>query len=352
MTGTPVRIALVGYGKGGRFFHAPLIGHAEGCELAAVVARSAERRAEVAADHPGLPVYGGIAELPGDDVDAVVVTTPLDSHVALVREAVDRGLPVVCDKPFAPDAAAARETVLAAERAGVLLTVYQNRRWDADFRTVRDVVGSGALGEVVSFESRMEQYLPDTGVPTSGGGVLLDLGSHAVDQARVLFGPVRSVYAEVRAVRGGNGLDDRSFAALRHRDGVTSHVTVSLTSQGEPLPRFRVVGDAATVVVPDDDGQTERLLTGRTPADDGAAWGTVPESRWGQVFRGGVATPVPSRTGSWSSFYTGLARAVRGEAPPPVDPWDAVATLEVLDAARRSAATGQVIELPEHSPEG
>jgi predicted dehydrogenase len=281
MTTSPVRIGLVGYGKGGRYFHAPLIDQAEGCLLAGVVVRSASRRAD-----------------------------------------------------------------LAAERAGVPLTVYQNRRWDADFLTVRDVLRAGEVGEVVVCESRMEQFLPETGFPTTGGGVRLDLGSHAVDQLRCLFGPVESVYAETR-VLPGHGLDDRFFAALRHRSGVSSHVLCSLTHQGEPGSRFRVVGTAATLVVEDDDGQTDRLLSGRTPADEAAGWGTVPESRWGRLHRGGVATPVPSATGSWSSFYSGLARALRDGAPLLVDPWDAVATLEVLDAALVSARTGQVVQLPE-----
>ena len=116
----------------------------------------------------------------------------------LVREAVELGLPVVCDKPFAPDATMARETVLAVERAGVLLTMYQSRRWDADFRTVPQVVTDGALGEVLLFESRMEQPPQQEGLPVTGGGALLDLGSHPVDQALHLSGPVGSVYAELR----------------------------------------------------------------------------------------------------------------------------------------------------------
>ncbi|MGY1643384.1 Gfo/Idh/MocA family protein [Geodermatophilus sp. SYSU D00703] len=343
MTPPPVRIGLVGYGRGGRYFHAPLIAHAEGCELAGVVVRSPERRADLAADSPGVPAYGSLADLARAGVDAVAITTPLDTHVALVREAVDRGLPVVCDKPFAPDAATARDAVTAAEQAGVPLSVYQNRRWDADFLTVRDVLASGDLGEVLAFESRIEQFVPETGVPTSGGGVLRDLGSHLVDQALLLFGPVRSVYAEVHD-RPDGGLDDRFFLALHHDGGVTSHLVGSLTLQGEPRSRFRVVGTAAACLVEDDDGQADRLLSGRTPATEGERWGTVPESRWGRVYRGGTATPVPSRTGSWSSFYAGLARAVRGEGPLPVDPWDAVAALEVLDAARLSATTGQVVE--------
>jgi len=336
-----VRIGLVGYGTGGRFFHAPLIEAADGCELAGVVVRSAPRRADLAADRPGVPAHGSLAELAAAGVDAVVITTPLDTHLALVHEAVGLRLPVVSDKPFATDAAAAREAVLAAERGGVLLSVYQNRRWDADFLTARQVLASGALGEVVSFESRMEQPPPANGLPTTGGGVLLDLGSHAVDQALVLFGRVHSVYAELHVLPGG--FDDRFFTALRHESGVLSHVLGNWGSQGEPGPRFRITGAAATCVIEDADGQTERLLTGRTPAADGAAWGTVPESRWGRLYRGGAGTPVPSCTGAWTSFYAGLARAVRGEEPPPVDPWDAVAALEVLDAARRSASSGQVV---------
>jgi len=342
---TPVRIGLVGYGKGGRLFHAPLIRHAEECVLAGVVVRSRERRAALAADLPDVPVAGSLAELADAGVDAVVVTTPLDSHVELVREAIGLGLPVVCDKPFARDATAARETVLAAERAGVLLSVYQNRRWDADFRTVQQVVTSGDLGDVVRFESRMEQPPQPEGLPVTGGGALLDLGSHAVDQALHLFGPVRSVYAELRMAPGEVGVDEGFFVALRHDGGVISHVTGNWARQGEVASRFRVDGAAATLVVPDDDGQTAQLMAGRTPESDGSEWGTVPESRWGSVHRGGVAVPVPAQRGDWSAFYSGLARAVRGDGPPPVDPWGAVAALEVLDAARAGAAGGQVVDV-------
>jgi predicted dehydrogenase len=350
MTGSPVRIGLVGYGRGGRYFHAPLITAAEGCELSGVVVRSAERRTGLAADHPGVQAYGSLAELADGGIEAVVVTTPLDSHVPLVREAVDRGLPVVCDKPFAVDAATARDTVLAAERAGILLSVYQNRRWDADFLTVARMVGSGELGDVVTFESRMEQYPQPEGLPMTGGGALLDLGSHAVDQARFLLGPVGSVYAELHHLPEDSAFDDRFFLALQHEGGASSRVIGHWALQGDLGQRFRVDGTSATLVVPDDDGQTAGLLAGRSPVDEQDAWGTVPESRWGRVYRRGVATPVPAERGSWSVFYTGFARAVRGEAPPPVDPWDAVATLEVLDAARRSATTGQVVSLRPVSP--
>jgi predicted dehydrogenase len=345
MTGAAVRIGLVGYGNGGRFFHAPLIAAAAGCRLAGVVSRSPARRAELARDHPGVPAFDRLADLAAAGVDAVSISTPLPTHLPLVAEAVALGLPVACDKPFAADAAAARAAVEAAERAGVLLSVYQNRRWDADARTVRRVVASGALGEVVAFESHLEQAPPAGSLPTSGGGVTLDLGSHAVDQAIWLFGPVGSVYAEIGHAQGPDPLDDRFFAACRHRGGVRSRLWCSWGLQGEPVARFRVVGRSATYSADGDDGQEGRLLAGRTPASEGDAWGSVPEAGWGRIWRAGAGEPVPAERGSWETFYAGFAAAVRGETSVPVDPWDAVAALEVLDAARASAATGRVVDL-------
>jgi predicted dehydrogenase len=291
--------------------------------------------------------YDSLADLAAARVDAVAISTPLPTHVPLVREAVALGLPVVCDKPFAPGAAAAREAVELAERAGVPLSVYQNRRWDADMRTVAKVVASGELGEVVAFESRLEQGPPPGGPTTTGGGALLDLGSHAVDQAMLLFGPVAGVYAEVNASRELGGLDDRFFAALRHRGGVRSHLWGNWALRGEQVARFRVVGAAATYAVAGDDGQTERLLAGLTPATQGDDWGSVPPAGWGRVYRDGTGTPVPAERGAWTSFYAAFAAAVRGDGRPPVDPWDAVAALEVLDAARASAAEGRVVQLGE-----
>jgi predicted dehydrogenase len=346
---TPVRIGLAGYGRGGRFFHAPLIGLAPECTLAGVLTRSPPRRAELAGDFPGLPVAGSLAELAAAGIEAVVISTPLDTHEDLVREAIALGLPVVCDKPFTPDGASARALVDEAERSGVPLTVYQNRRWDADFRTVRELVESGTLGEVTGFESRMEQYPPPGGFSATGGGVLRDFGSHVVDQALHLFGPAAVVYAEVH-VRPEDGFDDRFFLSVRHAGGVTSHLRGDWTLHGAPGPRFRVTGCTGTFAVESDDGQSERLLSGKAaePGPFGTLpFGAVPEARWGRIYRGESVPPepVPAQPGRWSSFYSAFARAVRGEGALPVDPRDAVAALEVLDAARRSAARNEVVRL-------
>ena len=345
----PVRIGLVGYGKGGRFFHAPLITAAAGCELAGVVTRSAQRRSDLERDHPGTAAYDDLAQLASAGADAVAISTPADTHVPLVLEAVSLGLPVVCDKPFALQPAAARQALGAAERAGVPLTVYQNRRYDADFLTVRAVIGSGELGRVTRFESRMEQYSPADGIPASGGGILLDLGAHIADQALLLFGPVMSVYAELDDASGRPG---RFFIAMRHTGGVVSHLVGDLLLHGVPGRRFRVFGTIASYDVDAFDGQADELMAGGSPAGSGGAWGVVPRERWGRLHVGHTTRPWPSERGDWTEFYTSFARAVRGRGALPVDPWDAVAGLEVLEAAQRSAATGQVVALNPGAPPG
>ena len=153
----PVRFGLVGYGFGARWFHAPLIASADECELVAVATRSAERRALVNAEHPGATVVDDLAGLKAAGVEAVTISTPADTHIPLCQEALELGLAVVVDKPFALTAADARSAVDLAERLGVLLSVYQNRRWDSDFLTVRALVDDGTLGRITRFESRFER---------------------------------------------------------------------------------------------------------------------------------------------------------------------------------------------------
>jgi predicted dehydrogenase len=336
---TDTRIGLAGYGFGGRIFHAPLIAAAPGVELAGVVTRSSERRAELQRDHPGTPAFDSLADLAAAGAQAVAISTPADTHVPLALEAIELGLAVVSDKPFALDANQARTAIDAAERAGVTLSVYQNRRWDSDFLTVRRLLDSGELGEVTLFESAFERYAPDEPVPAAGAGILLDFGSHLVDQALTLFGPVASVYGEVA---GAGELEERFFAVLEHAGGMTSHISGDWV-QGAPAPRFRVRGTRGAYVVWGMDGQEPALIAGERPGTD--AWGTEPPERWGRLQRGETSEPVPSERGRWDAFYPAFAAAVRGEGPVPVDPRDAVASLTIIDAIRESAARRRTLEL-------
>jgi len=344
MSVSPVRIGLVGYGFGGRRFHAPLIASTGACEFVGVVTRSPERRELLAREHPTTPAYDSLTDLAAAGAEAVAISTPVATHIQLAQEAVGLGLAVVCDKPFAPEDAAARETVELAQRSGVVLSVYQNRRWDSDLLTVRRLIADGTLGPVGRFESRFERFVPERGPSIAGGGVLLDFGSHLVDQALVLFGPAHAVYAEMHLREDRSGLDDDFFLALSHDSGVRSHLWGSYL-QGAPGPRFRVAGTRGTYVVDGVDGQEAALVAGLSPATEGERWGVEVTDRWGRLRRGEEGEPVPTERGRWDTFYPAFAAAVRRDAQPPVDPWDAVASLEVLGAARTSALEGRTVAL-------
>jgi scyllo-inositol 2-dehydrogenase (NADP+) len=347
-----LRAAIIGYGLAGRFFHAPLIAATEGLVLSTVVTSSPERQAQVSREHPGAQVLGSPTELwaAASDHDLVVIATPNRAHAPLAGKAIDHRLPVVVDKPLAMTSGEAAELISHAERASTLLTVFQNRRWDSDQLTLARLLAEDRLGTVVRYESRFERWRPsasaeawrDTSSPELGGGQLLDLGSHLVDQALVLFGPVTHVYGEVEAVRGAAG-DDDAFLALRHAQGAISHLRASAVTAA-PGPRLRVLGTKAAFVVRDVDGQEDALRAGARP-DQGPEWGSEPEAHWGQLVAGEDSVPLPSERGDWPRFYALLVRALRDGGPPPVDPHDAVAALGVIEAARLSAASRQVVAL-------
>jgi len=337
-----MRIGLVGYGLGGRLFHAPFIVSTPGCELAGVVTRSSERRTEVERDHPGVPVFDSLEDLAAAGVDAVVISTPPTVRPTQVREAIERRIPVLSDKPFALNVAEACDLTKRAREAGVPLCVYQNRRWDSEFLTVRKLLDSGALGQVHRFESRIEGWQDEDQGKATGGGALRDIGSHQVDQALLLFGPVRSIYAEMTYV--DDTLDCDYFISLRHQNGVRSHLWGSAI-QHAPGPRFRVNGTEGCYRVEQLDGQAQALFQGQMPAQLGERWGAVEHLRWGWLQRGEDRELIPSEHGQWPAFYRQWVAALKGEAEMPVAMDEVLATQRVLDAARQSAAQGRVLTL-------
>ncbi len=348
----PVRVAVVGFGLGGRVFHAPLVEAAPELRLVSIVTADPSRAEAARARYPNARVLPGVDALlaAASDHDLVVVTTPNRSHVPIALGAIEAGLHVVVDKPLAPRAEEARSAVEAAARAGRLLTVFQNRRLDGDFLTVRRLVEDGALGHIVRFESRFERWRPEVdaggwrelGAPEEGGGVLLDLGAHLVDQAVQLFGLPVWVYAEVERRRDGAVVDDDVFVALTHDGGVRSHLWMSLVAASLG-PRFRVLGLEGAYEKEGLDPQEDQLSEDAMPGDPD--YGVEPSDRWGRLVRGERSEPVATERGDYGRFYADVADAVRNGTPPPVDPDDAVRTLEILEAAGRSAATGAVVPI-------
>ncbi|MEV5322444.1 Gfo/Idh/MocA family oxidoreductase [Streptomyces sp. NPDC052687] len=358
-SGTPLRVGLIGYGLAGSVFHAPLIAATDGLALDTVVTSNPERQDQARAEHPGVRIAATPDELfdRADDLDLIVIASPNKTHVPLAGTALKAGLPVVVDKPVAGTAAEARELAALAEERGLLLSVFQNRRWDNDFLTLRALLDQGELGDVWRFESRFERWRPqpkggwrESGDPAEIGGLLYDLGSHVVDQALVLFGPVTQVYAESVIRRAGAETDDDTFLALTHANGVRSHLYVSATA-AQLGPRFRVLGSRAGYVKYGLDPQEAALREGLRPGGaDGDGWGAEPESLWGRVGAGespvtGGGRPVPTLPGDYPAYYAAVARALSQDGPNPVTALEAAAALDVLEAARRSARDGVTVTL-------
>ncbi|MEO7192946.1 MAG: Gfo/Idh/MocA family oxidoreductase [Vicinamibacterales bacterium] len=347
------RVGLIGYGLAGAYFHAPFITTTPGLELSAIVTGNPDRQQLARRDYPLARICTATDELwsMADSLDLVVVAAPNAAHVPLARAAVRAKLPVIVDKPLAASAADARKLVDEARRDGVLLTVFQNRRFDGDFATVHRLLGEDQIGRPFRFESRFERWRPEpkpgwreSPAPEDAGGLLFDLGSHLIDQALLLFGPATHVYAEVDCRRPGVEVGDDVFVALTHDLGVRSHLWMSVVA-GQLGPRFRLLGSAGTYVKHGLDVQEAALKAGHRPNEKD--WGLEPESAWGQIEAGGSepAIVVPTLPGDYGQFYKQMVAALRGERLPPVSPEDSINVLQVIEAARRSAAEKHVVQL-------
>lgn len=345
----PLRVGLVGYGTAGRRFHAPLFPRA-GLEAVAVATANPTRVAEVHEDLPEAAVVPDLdALLERTDLDLVVIASATAAHVEQAEQVIEAGLPLVVDKPLALDADAALRLVDLAAQQGVPLTVFQNRRYDPEQRGLAAVVERGSIGEIWWAEYRWDRWRPvrrdrwrETAPPEEGGGLLLDLQTHLIDQAVLLHGEVESVYAEL-ASRVAVAEDD-TFLACRHTSGVVSHLFASAVN-GAPGPRARLAGSRGAYVI---GKQVDDVSAFTEFANHGDAVG------W--IVRGDEREPGPVvGEADEADFYRGVVAALRSEDPQagmPVDPRDAVHVLAVIDAARTSAHGNRVVEVvtPGESP--
>lgn len=345
-------IGLIGFGVSGGRFHANLIAANPSLELAAIATDDKRHQVQARRRFPRARVVPSVKALFEFDLlpDLVVVATPNPTHAETVTAALEAGVPVVVDKPLASTAEEAEELVRLSVERGVPLHLFQNRRWDGDFLSIRALIEAGRLGRVRRFESRFEFWEPEVtagwrehpGV-RNAGGVMIDLGAHLIDQAIVLFGDVDGVYAEMDMQRPGALVDDDAFISLHHRSGVHSHLWMSHTSP-EPGARFRVIGDRAVATCHGLDPQESQLAIGMRPGDTG--WGQDQATATMTVAAGSMTEALPVLPGRYEEFYARLATSLHETGAPVVDPADGIRTLQLLEAARQSAQQGMPVLVP------
>jgi predicted dehydrogenase len=329
-----VNVALVGFGRAGRVFHAPLISHIEGLRLAAI---ASSRPDDARKAYPDARAYATPDQAFDDPViDLVVIATPNDLHFPLAAAALGKGKHVVIDKPIAASVEETRKLIAIAEQAGRIVSVFQNRRWDADFLTLKRLIAEGLLGDVTVFESRIDRYR----VPTGGwrekkgpsNGLWYDIGAHTGDQVLTLFGPPLGVMADFAIQRAGVEMPDYFQVLLRYEKLRVVLAGNFLAAENDR--RFLVHGTRASFVKCGADPQEAALTAGQLP---GPGWGEDP--RPGHLrLADGTIQEVRAEAGDYRRYYAGMRDAIRSGAKPPVTAAEGLAVMRLLEIAERSAA--------------
>ena len=339
------KAGVLGFGLAGNVFHASLILAEPRLELAAV---ASSRASEILKRYPKVKVYDAPEKLTADpEIELVVVATPDSTHALLARMALEAGKHVVVDKPLAMSAAEAAELVAFARERNRMLTVFHNRRWDGDFKTVRGIVRGGRLGEIKLAALCWDRFRPQL---TQGWrersrdpwGALMNLGPHLLDQALLLFGRPRAITADLAMQRQG-ALSPDYFSITLHY-GSTRVLLSASTLVADPRPRFAIHGAGGSFVKYGVDSQENNLRAGAAVGTPGL--GDDPEELYGVLTAiGGAPERIRTEPGDWRPFYAGVAAAIVDGAAPPIDPADAVTGLDLMELARRSADEQRTLDL-------
>jgi len=366
---TEIQAGLIGFGFGGRVFHAPFLRATPGLHLNAIVQRRGDSAAQEYPAATGVRILRSVEDLLADQsLELVTVCTPNASHYEVARQCLLAGKHVVVDKPLTATADQAADLVQIARSAQRKLFVFHNRRWDGDFLTVQQVIASGELGRLVTFEGRWDRFRPIPRVNTwketvdEGTGMLLDLGPHLVDQALALFGRPSAVTGEIAVDRDDSVVDDAFLITLHyskdgpHR-GLRARLSASMVA-ADPAPRFLLRGTLGSFRKHGLDAQEAALIGGARPplpeAVNPPFWFANPESEWGTLTTtkdGHEPIQLSSRTvatlpGDYRGFYAAVRDALLGKPSNAVTGEDDWRVLRILELARESHAAGKTLAVP------
>jgi len=345
MANKQINVGLIGYGMAGHLFHAPFISAIPGLNLATIRETKDHNIATINKRYPDTTVVNDTKTILEDSsIDLVVVASPNLTHYQLAKEALLAGKNVVVDKPFTVRSSEADELIEIAKKQNKLLTVFQSRRWDSDFKTIRKIIASGLLGNLAEYEAHYDRFRnslrPGTWKEDGalGTGILYDLGSHLIDQALVLFGLPAAITAQLRAQRKDSRIVDNFEVIMDY-----GHLKVTLKGGmliKEQIPRYIILGNNGSYVKYGIDVQEEALLAGQLPATT-PNWGMEPESIWGTIntevngveFRG----KVKSEAGDYRGFYQNVYDTLNGTEPLAVVPEHSRNIIRVIEIAMQSS---------------
>lgn len=348
MNDHPIRVGLAGFGMSGQIFHAPFIHADRRFELKKVYERTSDRSKQA---YPSIELVRSFEELLTEDIDLVVVSTPNQYHVPMALQAMKAGKNVIVEKPVAATSAEAAELCRTAKAENVLFSVYQNRRLDGDFLTVKKLIDAGRLGEVVDYECHFDRFVRGQSAKQwkrdggKGIDILYDIGIHLIDQAYALFGMPDEVYADMRKQRGESSGIDNFEVSLYYRDKKV------ILSAGEvvamPGPHFMAHGRNGSFLKYGKDVQEGRLLKGERPG--GALWGQDEESSFGTLYTatdsGIVPEKIVTEIGNYGGYYDNIYQVMTCGAELLVKPEETVDVLRIVEAAQDSQEQKRRISL-------
>lgn len=343
-----IRTALLSYGMSGKVFHAPFLHLHPGYELVGSWERSQKK---IQADYPETRSFASLEQVLASDVDLVIVNTPVATHYEYARRALMAKKHVLVEKAFTTNAAEAEALDLLAQQQGVVLCVFQNRRWDSDFQLVRSILEAGKLGEIIEAELHFDRYNPILSpkahkeTANDGAGILKDLGSHLIDQALQLFGYPDGIFADIRVTRNQSLVDDWIDLMLHYP---TTRVRIKAGFFNmEPVPSYILHGRTGSLLKPRGDVQEDDLKAGNKPSVEN--WGYEPEGKEGILHyeEGGIIhrKKVAAPPGNYYDFFDALCQAISNGAPVPVPASDGIQTMKLIDAALESSKTKSYIAL-------
>jgi scyllo-inositol 2-dehydrogenase (NADP+) len=348
-----VRVGLIGFGLAGQAFHAPVIRGVNGMELACILERHGSKAQQ---KYPEVRVARDLDELLSDKtIGLIVVATPNNSHFSYTKACLEADRDVVVDKPFTPTLAEAEQLVRLAAQRGRLVTVYQDRRWDGGFLTLKKLVADGTLGEIAEYEARFDRFRlevkpnawreqPDE----AAAGVLWDLGPHLIDGALVLFGEPQSIWASAFSQRKASQVDDAFDVYMEYPH--TRAILRARILAFAPGPSSLLHGTAGSFIKYGMDPQEEILRSENCPdgPDWGADWGKDAQERWGTLsLANGEARKVKTEIGDYRGFYANVRDAIEKRAPLDVTPEQALRTMRGVLLAHKSSREKRVVSWDE-----